>query len=114
MKVLLSILTAVIVMLAFGTVFADEMPATEQGAYYGAAFLKDVMMTGTKGSALGGVRDWEIDGSTIVFNSLLGTSDTDIVNLKHIKGVESAAPGGVRKEADNSAEIFRSLLGPGE
>lgn len=113
MKVLLSILTAVIVMLAFGVAFADEMPAERGDTYYSGVLLpRDVMMTGTKGSALGGVRDWEIDQSTIAFNRLFGTSDTNIVNLKQIKGVESAAPGGVRKDADHSEGIYRSLFGP--
>jgi len=120
MKTVISVVTTMVLILAFGSAFADEMPGTkalESGAYTGFAVSEHEMPA--TGASPGGKRDEGFERSTIIWESLFGTSKTsDLPDpyggfLKHetAAGVKSAAPGGVRADEDRGGEIFDSLLG---
>ena len=122
MKVILSILTAVVFTFAFGLAFADEMPETraiESGAYLGVALTEHGI--GIKGAAPGGVREDVLEKSAMTFESLFGSwesidqPDPYRGLVTHEAGVKGAAPGGVREaEIEKSTMVFNSLFGARE
>lgn len=121
MKVILSLLTAVVFTFAFGVAFADEMPETraiESGAYLGVALTEHGI--GIKGAAPGGVREDVLEKSTMTFESLFGSESIDLPDpyrglVKHEAGVKGAAPGGVREAViEKSTMVFNSLFGARE
>jgi hypothetical protein len=112
MKGMLTLLTAAVFTFTFGTVFADDMPLTrgiEPGAYYGVVTADDQL--GVTGAAPGGVREEEIEKSTMIWESLFGPENGETY-AQHETGIKGAAPGGVREaEIEKSTMVFESLFG---
>jgi hypothetical protein len=126
MKTIISLLTTMVFVFAFGTAFADDWPMDKISFKFLGTELRDEVFPVQKaevmepGAAAGGLRAERIDKSTVIVESLLGRAkSTDLPDpygdfFKHetMVGVKGAAPGGLRAEkADRGSEIVESLFG---
>ncbi len=129
MKTIISLLTTVVFVFAFGTAFADDWPTDKRSYKFLGTALHDeafpvqkteVMMPG---AAAGGLREERIDRSTAIWEGLFGNyvsteevdtyrdMDRGFAKPEAVSAVGVAA-GGLRAEkADKGGEIFNSLLG---
>jgi hypothetical protein len=102
MKKLISLLTVMVLTLAFGTAYADFMPEY---------FPKAEIETGVTGAAPGGVRA-EIGETDAIWDGLFNVDLQKDVLYPEIRaerseaGVTGAAPGGVRTESSDWDSLF--------
>jgi hypothetical protein len=112
MKVMFSLLVALVFTLSFGLAFADEMSSwatfgkVQGDEFYGVGLAipihgTEVGMSGVKSEAPGGIRE----------EAFYGTGLAAPTNREEISSVKGAAAGGVR-EKDESSRILEQLMGP--
>jgi len=124
MKTIISLLTTMVFVFAFGTAFADEWQPDRSHLFLGSIPMDEVYPVQKTevvqpGAAAGGMREEKLDRSAAIWESLFGNYEsTDVldtyrgfVKSETVRAV-GAAPGGLRAEkADKGGEIFDSLLG---
>jgi hypothetical protein len=127
MKTIISLVTTMVFVFAFGTAFADDWPTDKKSYKFLGTEMHDEVFQVQKaevkepGAAAGGLRAAGIDKSEMILESLLGnyvsTEEVDTYRdmdrgFAKPEAVSGAAPGGLRAEkADKGGEIFNSLLG---
>ncbi len=127
MKTIVSLLTTMVFVFAFGTAFADDWPTEKKVHRFIGTELHDEVFPVQKvevmapSAAAGGLRAAESGKGTMIWEGLFGnyvsTEEVDTYRdmdrgFAKPEAVSGAAPGGLRAEkADKGGEIFNSLLG---
>ena len=129
MKTIISLLTTMVFVFAFGTAFADDWPTDKKSYKFLGTELQDEGFPVRKaelvhsGAAAGGLRAAESDKGAMIWEGLFGnyvsTEEVDTYRdmdrgfgKPEAVSAIGAAAGGVRAEkTDKGGEIFNSLLG---
>ena len=124
MKTIISLLTTMMFVFAFGTAFADEWQPDRGHLFLGSIPMDEVNPVQktevvVTGAAAGGMREERIDRSTVIWESLFGNYEsTDVLDTyrgfvkpETTMRAVGAAPGGLRAEkTDKGGELFNNHI----